>query len=158
MPQMWLSAPITVRATPIRPNFSTVSREAALLGSGVAASAPGDAAGSPRAADHSTAWHTIASRYRTADVVIAMVDDASEEVTVGECVTWLNDAVLMAPSMLLTPAVAWADAGDGAFEFQRTVSRLMEMQSSDYLAACRNRHPDQLPTTFAPFALTNDLT
>jgi cell division protein ZapE len=25
-------------------------------------------------------------------------------------------------------------AGDGAFEFQRTVSRLMEMQSEDYLA------------------------
>lgn len=48
-------------------------------------------------------------------------------------------------------------AGDGAFEFQRTVSRLMEMQSSDYLEACRNRHPDQLPKTFAPFALTSDL-
>ena len=26
-------------------------------------------------------------------------------------------------------------AGDGAFEFERTVSRLMEMQSHDYLAA-----------------------
>ena len=26
-------------------------------------------------------------------------------------------------------------AGDGAFEFQRTVSRLIEMQSQDYLAA-----------------------
>ena len=26
-------------------------------------------------------------------------------------------------------------AGDGAFEFERTVSRLMEMQSQDYLAA-----------------------
>jgi cell division protein ZapE len=25
--------------------------------------------------------------------------------------------------------------GDGAFEFERTVSRLMEMQSEDYLAA-----------------------
>ena len=25
-------------------------------------------------------------------------------------------------------------AGDGAFEFERTVSRLMEMQSADYLA------------------------
>ena len=48
-------------------------------------------------------------------------------------------------------------SGDGAFEFQRTVSRLMEMQSSDYLAACRNRHPDQLPKTFTLFALTSDL-
>ncbi len=51
---------------------------------------------------------------------VAMVDDASEEVTVGECVTWLNDAVLMAPSMLLAPAVAWADAGDGAFDLALT--------------------------------------
>ena len=48
-------------------------------------------------------------------------------------------------------------AGDGAFEFQRTVSRLLEMQSSDYLEACRNRRPDQLPKTFEPFALTSDL-
>ena len=41
-------------------------------------------------------------------------------------------------------------SGDGAFEFQRTVSRLLEMQSSAYLEASRNRHPDQLPKTFAP--------
>jgi cell division protein ZapE len=49
-------------------------------------------------------------------------------------------------------------SGDGAFEFQRTVSRLMEMQSSAYLEACRDRRPDELPATFAPFALTSDLT
>jgi cell division protein ZapE len=49
-------------------------------------------------------------------------------------------------------------AGDGAFEFRRTVSRLAEMQSSGYLEACRNRRPDQLPRTFEPFALTSDLT
>jgi cell division protein ZapE len=28
-------------------------------------------------------------------------------------------------------------AGDGAFEFERTASRLMEMRSADYLAAER---------------------
>jgi cell division protein ZapE len=28
--------------------------------------------------------------------------------------------------------------GDGSFEFQRTVSRLVEMQSDDYIAARRN--------------------
>jgi hypothetical protein len=37
------------------------------------------------------------------------------------------------------------------------VSRLLEMQSSAYLAACRERRPDQLPTSFAPYALTSDL-
>jgi cell division protein ZapE len=36
--------------------------------------------------------------------------------------------------------------GDGSFEFQRTVSRLMEMQSEDYVA---NRGPgDQLANAF----------
>ncbi|MDF1587469.1 cell division protein ZapE [Marinimicrococcus flavescens] len=47
--------------------------------------------------------------------------------------------------------------GDGAFEFQRTVSRLMEMQSSSWLEACRDRRADSLPASFTPFALTNDL-
>ncbi|MGD9512390.1 MAG: cell division protein ZapE, partial [Geminicoccaceae bacterium] len=47
--------------------------------------------------------------------------------------------------------------GDGAFEFQRTASRLLEMQSSDWLRACRQRRPEELPKTFAPFALTSDL-
>ena len=48
--------------------------------------------------------------------------------------------------------------GDGAFEFQRTVSRLMEMQSRDYLESCRNRPvgPDAPPVNV--FALTSDLT
>ena len=32
------------------------------------------------------------------------------------------------------------EKGDGAFEFERTVSRLMEMQSADYLA--RGHGPD----------------
>ncbi len=47
--------------------------------------------------------------------------------------------------------------GDGAFEFRRTVSRLVEMQSRGYLEACRDRRPDSLPSDFTPFALTSDL-
>ncbi|MBK8938895.1 MAG: CoA-binding protein [Polyangiaceae bacterium] len=47
---------------------------------------------------------------------VAVVDDASEEVTIGECVTYLNDAVLMAPSMLLVPEVTFSAAGDEAFD------------------------------------------
>lgn len=56
-----------------------------------------------------------------------------------------------------TPAEQLYPTGDGAFEFQRTVSRLLEMQSSDWLKACRHRRPEDLPQTFAPFALTSDL-
>jgi cell division protein ZapE len=37
------------------------------------------------------------------------------------------------------PADALYPAGDGSFEFERTVSRLMEMQSADYLAAGHGR-------------------
>lgn len=48
-------------------------------------------------------------------------------------------------------------AGDGAFEFQRTVSRLMEMQSSDYIEAARNRTLEDRLKAFEPFALTSDL-
>jgi predicted CoA-binding protein len=51
---------------------------------------------------------------------VAMVDDASEEISVGECVTYLNDAVLMAPSMLLVPAVTWSAVGDDAFDLALT--------------------------------------
>jgi cell division protein ZapE len=73
----------------------------------------------------------------------------------------LVDALYERRVMLFISAAASPEqlyrAGDGAFEFQRTVSRLMEMQSSDYLEACRDRRPDQLPKTFAAFALTNDL-
>ncbi len=47
--------------------------------------------------------------------------------------------------------------GEGAFEFRRTVSRLAEMQSQDWLEACRARRPEALPARFEPFALTSDL-
>ncbi|MEO1090311.1 MAG: cell division protein ZapE [Pseudomonadota bacterium] len=45
--------------------------------------------------------------------------------------------------------------GEGAFEFQRTVSRLMEMQSADYVEKARERARNAGP--FEPFALTSDL-
>ena len=34
----------------------------------------------------------------------------------------------------------------------------MEMQSRTYMEGWRSRRPDELPKTFAPFALTSDLT
>ena len=41
-----------------------------------------------------------------------MVRPAGGAFDTSEQVTWLNDAVLMAPSMLLTPAVRWLDGPD----------------------------------------------
>ena len=53
------------------------------------------------------------------------------------------------------PPEALYPSGEGAFEFQRTVSRLMEMQSRDWLEQCRERPAEAVP--FVPFALTSDL-
>jgi cell division protein ZapE len=52
------------------------------------------------------------------------------------------------------PPDALYQAGDGAFEFQRTVSRLMEMQSRDYI---ETPPVTKAAADFAPFALTTDL-
>ncbi|MBI1260427.1 MAG: cell division protein ZapE [Rhizobiales bacterium] len=50
----------------------------------------------------------------------------------------LIDALYEAKTKLIlsaaVPATALYEAGDGAFEFERTVSRLIEMQSSDYFS------------------------
>ncbi len=55
------------------------------------------------------------------------------------------------------PAADLYPEGDGAFEFQRTVSRLMEMQSADWLEACRNHKSDDPAPPLESFALTSDL-
>ena len=49
---------------------------------------------------------------------VPMVDEATEAIAIGECVTYLNDAVLMAPSMLLTPTVTWSSARPNAFDLE----------------------------------------
>jgi cell division protein ZapE len=73
----------------------------------------------------------------------------------------LVDALYERRMVLVVTAEAAPDrlypTGDGAFEFQRTVSRLMEMQSRDYLERSRDRSALDLPKDFAPFALTSDL-
>jgi cell division protein ZapE len=73
----------------------------------------------------------------------------------------LVDALYERRVVLIVAAEAGPDrlyaSGDGAFEFQRTVSRLMEMQSRAYIDRCRARRPDELPKAFAPYALTSDL-
>jgi cell division protein ZapE len=47
--------------------------------------------------------------------------------------------------------------GDGAFEFQRTASRLAEMQSQAWIAAARAGEGRIAAGEFRPFALTTDL-
>jgi cell division protein ZapE len=73
----------------------------------------------------------------------------------------LIDALYESRVMLFLAAAAPATElypqGDGAFEFQRTVSRLMEMQSKDWLQACRNRKTDGPAPKLEAFALTSDL-
>ena len=73
----------------------------------------------------------------------------------------LVDAVYERRIVLVVTAEAPPDklytAGDGAFEFQRTVSRLVEMQSRDWLDRCRSRTAEDAGRDFQPFALTTDL-
>jgi hypothetical protein len=52
--------------------------------------------------------------------LVSVVDASGPEFDVSELVTWLNDAVLLAPSMLLRPNVTWSGAGAGAFDLRLT--------------------------------------
>jgi cell division protein ZapE len=61
-------------------------------------------------------------------------------------------------NLVMSAAVAPEElypAGEGAFEFQRTVSRLHEMQSRDYVESAP--HTEGAARSFVPFALTTDL-
>ena len=73
----------------------------------------------------------------------------------------LIDALYECRRMLVVSAAGQPDqlypSGEGAFEFQRTVSRLMEMQSSGWLDQVRASSGQDMPMGFAPFALTSDL-
>jgi cell division protein ZapE len=73
----------------------------------------------------------------------------------------LVDALYESRRMLVVSAAGQPDAlypvGEGVFEFQRTVSRLMEMQSSAWLENVRAAAGAPLRRDFAPFALTSDL-
>ena len=48
--------------------------------------------------------------------LITIEDAAGEEYDIGELVTYLNDAVLIAPSMLLAPDVSWAPVDASSFD------------------------------------------
>ena len=48
--------------------------------------------------------------------LITVEDATGEEYDIGELVTYLNDAVLIAPSMLLAPDVSWAPVDASSFD------------------------------------------
>src|SRR5688572_12085751 len=47
--------------------------------------------------------------------LVTVADGAGPEFDIGELTTWLNDAVLLAPGMLLDARTEWAAAGDDGF-------------------------------------------
>ena len=62
-----------------------------------------------------TGWDTYEhghGRMRGTVLGVPVVDGHGPTFDTSEQVTWLNDAVLMAPSMLLHPAVRWSDGAD----------------------------------------------
>jgi hypothetical protein len=50
----------------------------------------------------------------------SIVDNDSEKVTIGELVTYLNDALLFAPSMLLGPGTTWLPVDGQSFDVSLT--------------------------------------
>ncbi|MGY1695322.1 DUF6544 family protein [Geodermatophilus sp. SYSU D00814] len=47
--------------------------------------------------------------------LVTVADGSGPEFDSGELVTWLDDAVLLAPAMLLHPRTRWADLGEDRF-------------------------------------------
>jgi hypothetical protein len=48
--------------------------------------------------------------------LITVADGSGPEFDIGELTTYVNDALMLAPSMLLTPAVRWAAVDDHSFD------------------------------------------
>ncbi len=48
--------------------------------------------------------------------LVTVENESGPDFDLAELVTWLNDAVLFAPSMLLGPATTWTAAGNDAFD------------------------------------------
>ena len=52
--------------------------------------------------------------------LLPVADSHGHEYDISELITYLNDAVLLAPSMLLNPATAWTQADDHSFDVTLT--------------------------------------
>ncbi len=76
--------------------------------------------------------------------LVTVADGSGPEFDVGELTTWLNDAVLLAPGMLLDPRTTWADAGENCFHVAvadagRTVSAEVFLDQDDRPRDFRSR-------------------
>lgn len=66
-------------------------------------------------------YHSGRGRMLVRPLDLFTVEDAQgPEYDLGELVTWLNDGVLLAPSMLLTPSVVWNAIDGDSFELAVT--------------------------------------
>ena len=52
--------------------------------------------------------------------LVPVADGSGPEFDVSELVTWLNDAILLGPSMLLDDATSWSAVGNDAFDVSFT--------------------------------------
>jgi hypothetical protein len=52
--------------------------------------------------------------------VVKVADGSGDEFDIGELVTYLNDAILLSPSMILGPSTTWSAVGDDAFDVALT--------------------------------------
>lgn len=48
--------------------------------------------------------------------LITVADGSGPELDISELTTYVNDALMLAPSMLLTPAVRWMAVDDNSFD------------------------------------------
>ncbi|MGY1792396.1 DUF6544 family protein [Geodermatophilus sp. SYSU D00525] len=67
--------------------------------------------------------------------LVTVADGSGPAFDAGELVTWLNDAVLLAPAMLLHPRTGWEDRGEDRFvvsvtDAGRTVSAVVALDGS----------------------------
>jgi hypothetical protein len=56
--------------------------------------------------------------------LITVVDGSGPEFDIGELTTYINDALMIAPSMLLTPAVTWTAVDDHSFDITMSDGRI----------------------------------
>lgn len=63
-----------------------------------------------------TYQHGRGNMHGTVAGLVTVADGQGPEFDIGELVTYLNDAILLAPGMLLSPAVTWKEVDDRSFD------------------------------------------